>query len=248
MNFSVLRFDTIDSTNTEAARQARLGADEGLCIVSKQQTSGRGRQGRKWTSPKDAGIYLSIVLRPKIETASLPLITLASAIAVHDVVKSLGLQPDIKWPNDVLVNEKKISGILSEAVETDEGLTVIVGIGINVTADSFPPELSNSATSIESETGTADTFFELESSLIEHFGKWYGDICDVVGRESIIKEWIHRSSYANGKEVKVTLASEMVTGVTDGLEPNGALRVRKDDGNIIFVQAGDVERLRPAAA
>lgn len=246
MNFSVLRFDEIDSTNTEAVRQARLGAER-LCIIARQQTAGRGRQGRRWTSPKDAGLYLSIVLRPKIEPRYVPLITLASAIAVHDVIEAFGLAADIKWPNDVLINDKKVSGILSEAVETDRGLAVIVGIGINVKPDSFPSDLSHSATSIESETGKAVEFFELESSLLEHFSHWNDILCGTDGPEAVVKEWSGRSSFATSKEVKVTLASETITGVTDGLEQNGALRVRKTDGETIFVQAGDVETLRPAA-
>jgi len=247
MNFSVLRFDEINSTNTEAVRQARLGAAEGICIIATQQTAGRGRQGRSWISPKDAGLYLSILLRPTIESRYLPLITLASAVAVHDVVQGLGLAADIKWPNDVLINDKKVSGILSEAVETDRGLAVIVGIGINVKPDSFPGELSDSATSIESEAGNAVTFFELESALTEQFGKWYENLCGTGGPACIIKEWMRRSTYASGKNVRVTLANETITGVTDGLEQNGALRVRKDDGETVLVQAGDVERIRPQA-
>src|SRR5688572_14200132 len=107
MNITVLTYDTIDSTNTEALKQARLGADEGLCIVARQQTAGRGRHGRTWVSGKDAGLYFSIVLRPNLDTKFLPLITLMAGVAVYDTLQELGLKPDIKWVNDVLVDEKK---------------------------------------------------------------------------------------------------------------------------------------------
>src|SRR5436190_18936870 len=99
MNITVLTFDSLDSTNTEALKQARQGAGEGLCIVARQQTAGRGRHGRTWVSQKDAGLYFSIVLRPKIDTKSLPLITLMTGVAVHDTLQEFGVKPDIKWVN-----------------------------------------------------------------------------------------------------------------------------------------------------
>jgi birA, biotin-[acetyl-CoA-carboxylase] ligase region len=143
MNFTVRYFDSIDSTNTAALKQARTGADEGLCIVARQQTAGRGRQGRVWTSPPDAGLYLSIVLRPTPEAQQLPLITLASAVAVFDTLGQLDIDADIKWPNDILVDEKKICGILAETTETERGFAVVVGIGINLTSHNFPSELTD---------------------------------------------------------------------------------------------------------
>ncbi len=149
MNINVLTFDTLDSTNTEALKQARLGADEGLCIVASEQTAGRGRHGRTWVSEKDAGLYFSIVLRPKLETKFLPLITLMTGVAVHDTLQEYGLKPDIKWVNDILVNEKKISGILAETAETSRGLAVIVGVGINIRSANYPDEIADTATSIE---------------------------------------------------------------------------------------------------
>src|SRR5215216_2034234 len=141
MNITVLTYDSLVSTNTEALKQARQGADEGLCIVARQQTAGRGRRGRKWISDKDAGLYFSIVLRPKIETKYLTLITLTAGIAVHDTLQELDLKPDIKWVNDILIDEKKISGILAETTDTNEGLAVIVGIGINLKTSNLPPEI-----------------------------------------------------------------------------------------------------------
>src|SRR5437868_14941143 len=124
MNFTILRFDSVDSTNTEALKQAKLGAGEGLCFVARQQTAGRGRHGRTWVSLEDAGLYFSIILRPRLETQYLTLITLMAGVAVHDALAEIGLKPDIKWVNDILVNEKKIGGILAETTETSKGLAV----------------------------------------------------------------------------------------------------------------------------
>src|SRR5439155_19244369 len=122
----ILRFDSIDSTNLEAARQAKAGAAEGLCIVAREQTAGRGRLDRRWLSPKDAGLYLSIVLRPQLELSDWPLISLVAALAVSDaLLQTCDLKVDIKWPNDIYVSERKLAGILVETVETGNGPAAI---------------------------------------------------------------------------------------------------------------------------
>jgi BirA family transcriptional regulator, biotin operon repressor / biotin---[acetyl-CoA-carboxylase] ligase len=250
MNITILRFDTLGSTNDEAASHARRGADEGLCVIARQQSAGRGRQGRSWVSKPDAGLYFSIVLRPKIEREQLGLITLMAGVAVHDTLREFGLSPEIKWVNDVLVNEKKISGILAEAVDTPTGLAVIVGIGINVkgqpaldTATSIEAELSEPGAVATGFFGSAAGSMQMvEKMLIDKLENWYetpsGD------QAAIIAEWSRRSSYSRGKDVRVTLPDGVIEGTTDGLEPNGALRVKLADGSVTAVQAGDVERVR----
>jgi len=247
MNVNILRFDVIDSTNSEAARQAKLGADEGLCIIARQQTAGRGRHGRTWVSAKDSGLYFSIVLRPKIETRFLPLITLMTGVAVYDVLAEFGLKPDIKWVNDILIGDKKICGILAETVETPTGLAVIVGIGINLTSQNFPDEVAATATSLDSELSVpgAVATGEIEASLIKYLDYWFAILCGKKGPDRILIEWRQRSSYFCGKSVRVTLENEVFDGITDGLEDNGALRVKTIDGSAKIVQAGDIERLRP---
>src|SRR5687767_289106 len=150
----ILHLDSIDSTNLEAVRQAKGGAGEGLCIIAREQTRGRGRLDRSWHSARDAGLYLSIVLRPRFELASWPLINLAAALAVHDAIfRTCDLKVDIKWPNDVCVRDQKLCGILAETVETEIGLAAIVGIGINLRDENFPAELKPHATSLRSATG-----------------------------------------------------------------------------------------------
>ena len=245
MNFNILRFDTVESTNTEAAKQAKLGADEGLCVIAQRQTAGRGRHGRTWVSEKDAGLYFSIVLRPKIDMRFLPLITLMTGVAVYDTLKDFSLKPDIKWVNDILVDDKKICGILSETLETPAGLAVVVGIGINLTSRNFPDEIADTATSIETVLSAPAAIENIESTLTRYLSYWYAILSDENGPAEILAEWRRRSSYFSGKSVRVTLENSYFDGVTDGLEENGALRVKTSDGSVKIVQAGDVERLRP---
>lgn len=249
MNFNILRFETIDSTNSEALRQARLGADEGLSIIARQQTAGRGRHGRTWVSGKDAGLYFSIVLRPKIEMRFWPLITLMAGVAVYEALAEFRLKPDIKWVNDVLIGDKKIAGILAETAETATGLAVIVGIGINLTSQNFPDEIAHIATSVEAASVPgAVANGEIETALTKHLGYWYAILCGENGPAMIRDEWQSRSSFFSGKNVRVALENEIFDGITDGLEANGALRVKTGDGSVRIVHAGDVEQLRKISA
>lgn len=254
MNINLLTFDTIDSTNTEALKQARLGAEEGLCIVARQQTAGRGRHGRIWVSEPDAGLYFSIVLRPQIETQYLPLITLMTGVAVHDMLGEFFIDADIKWVNDLLVNEKKICGILAETTETNDGPAVVVGIGINIKSSSFPPEISYIATSIEEQlsirVANASAMAQKANPkaaaerLTKYLTYFYSILNSENGPAAILDEWRKRSTYFSGKLVRVVLENETVIGITQGLEPNGALRLQKANGEVMIVQSGDVERLR----
>ncbi len=248
MNVTTLKFETLESTNTEALMQARQGAPEGLCIVARQQTAGRGRYGRTWFSQKNAGLYFSIVLRPKLEPRFMPLITLMAGVAVHDTLQEYGLKPDIKWVNDILVDEKKISGILAETAETADGLAVIVGIGINLTSNNFPPDIADTATSIDTQTGLKVAPEETAAALVNLLTYFYSMLISTDGPSTIVEEWKKRSSYYSGKRVCVTSGNETITGTTDGLEPNGALRVKRADESVSIIQAGDVERLRAEIA
>ena len=244
MNINVLYFDTLESTNTEAANQARQGAEEGLCVIAREQIAGRGRHGRTWVSEPDAGLYFSIVLRPKIESRYLPLITLMTGVAVHDTLREFGIKPDIKWVNDVLVGEKKICGILAETVDTAKGLAVTVGIGVNLKSSNFPDEIAETATSVENETGKAIIPNALAETLTGYLTYFYGILNEDGGSRQILHHWQQRSTYFSGKAVRVTLPDVTFEGTTDGLEENGGLRVKRADGSVTIVQAGHVERLR----
>ncbi len=246
MNFTILRFDELESTNTEAANQAKRGASEGLCVVAGRQTAGRGRHGRIWVSEKDAGLYFSLILRPKLDRRFLPLITLMSAVAVYETLRQSDITPDIKWANDIHAGEKKICGILAEVCETKIGLAVIVGIGINLKSSNFPPELKEIAASIEAETGRR-TNAEALSQTLTRFLSFYTDVLyGENGAEKIREEWTARSSYAFGKRVRAVLENEIVTGTTRGIEDDGALRIERADGAIKIVRAGEIQKLRAA--
>lgn len=245
MKFTILRFDEIDSTNTEAMNQAKRGADEGLCVVARRQTAGRGRHGRTWVSEKDAGLFFSVVLRPKIEMRYLPLITLMSAVAVHDTLETLyAIDCDIKWVNDIHASGKKICGILAETCETVKGLAVVAGIGINLKSSNFPPEIAETATSIEAEANQTPDTETLLQKLTFYLSEFSAILEGANGAEKIRAEWTRRSSYAFGKRVRVVLQNETIHGITRGIEENGALRVLLDSGEIRTVHAGDVENLR----
>lgn len=242
---TVLHFESTDSTNLEAMRRAKSGAAEGLCIVAREQTRGRGRLDRSWYSPKDAGLYLSLLLRPAFDVSKWPLIGLSAALAVSDAIqKTAHLTVDIKWPNDVCVNEQKLCGILAETVETEQGTAAIVGIGINLLDESVPPELRERATSLAAVTGQPLDRDLLVEELLKAFRERYEMLQAEAGREHTIREWCANSSYAFERSVRVTIGDQCVTGVTRGLESDGALRVETTDGKITVVRAGDVTGVR----
>jgi BirA family biotin operon repressor/biotin-[acetyl-CoA-carboxylase] ligase len=244
----ILRFDSLPSTNVEAALRAVEGAAEGLCIVAGEQTAGRGRLQRQWISPKNAGLYFSIILRPQFEQNAWSLLTLMAAVAVNDaLLDACALETDIKWPNDILANEKKLCGILAETVETSLGRAVVVGIGINLTKHSFPEEFALVATSVETATGALHELETLLGALTAALAKQYEVLNNPGGPEAIIREWCARSSYCEGKLVRVVEINETFLGTTRGLERDGALRIETEAGAIRLVRAGDVSSLRPAS-
>jgi BirA family biotin operon repressor/biotin-[acetyl-CoA-carboxylase] ligase len=242
----ILRFDSLPSTNLEAARRAAEGAVEGLCVVAAEQTAGRGRRQRQWISPSGAGLYFSIVLRPQFDQSLWPLLTLMAAIAAHDALRAAySLETDIKWPNDILVGEKKLCGILAENVENPSGRAVIIGIGINLTQNAFPPELDAIATSVEAATGLKPELPGLLEALVRELATHYDVLSRPDGNAEIIRSWCARSSYCEGRLVRVTDGSETLVGTTRGLECDGALRVETHDGKLRVLRAGDVSSVRP---
>jgi BirA family biotin operon repressor/biotin-[acetyl-CoA-carboxylase] ligase len=242
---TILRFDSLPSTNTEAARQASLGAREGLCVVAREQTAGRGRRERAWVSPKDSGLYLSVVLRPRTDAREWPLITLAAAVAARDALEeACALQTDIKWPNDLLASGRKLCGILAETAESAAGRAVVLGVGINLNNRAFPPEILAAATSVEEQTGRAPDAEQLLSALTRQLARRYEELHTREGAALILREWETRSSYAHDRRVRVALAEEIFEGITRGLADDGALRVETGAGHTRVVRAGDVTAVR----
>jgi BirA family biotin operon repressor/biotin-[acetyl-CoA-carboxylase] ligase len=194
---------------------------------------------RAWSSPKGAGLYFSILLRPAIPVDQWPLITFMAALAVGDaLLEATGLRTDIKWPNDLLSGERKICGILAEAIDTPKGRAVIVGIGINLTPSAFP-----AATSVLEATGVKPDREAILAALLSALTRWYSLLGE---REKIVAAWYSRSSYAIGKLVQVKNGDETWQGTTCGVEPDGALRLRIVNGEIKLIRAGDVHSLRSA--
>lgn len=242
----ILHFDSLPSTNLEAAKRAGEGAAEGLCVVAGEQTAGRGRRERHWVSPFGAGLYFSMILRPQFDQSRWPLLTLLAAVAAHDaLLAACSLETDIKWPNDILFAEKKLCGILAETVDTPAGRAVVIGIGINLTQNAFPPELETIATSVEAATGEMPELTSILGTLVSKLAEHYAVLNEPDGDSDIIGLWCTRSSYCEGKRIRVTDSNETLVGTTRGLERDGALRVETDDGEIKVLRAGDVSSVRP---
>lgn len=232
----ILYFDTIGSTNDVAASLAADGAAEGTVVIADAQTSGRGRRGRTWFSPPGAGLYVSVVLAPSRAThapeRAISLLTIAAGVALADAVERVtGLGPAIKWPNDLLVERRKLAGILAEGVALSHaaGLrAVVLGYGINVGTAAYPPELADRVTSLESELGRPIDRARLCAESLASVTERYADL--IAGRfDAILDAWRAKAFGARGARVEWDTVSGVRTGVTDGIDDMGALLVRTGD-------------------
>ena len=238
----ILHFFKIDSTNSVAMRLGESGEPHGTIVVAEEQTAGRGRAGRSWTSEKSVGIYSSILLRPPIPPAHAPLLTLVAGLAARDAAaEDLDAQPDVRWPNDLLVGGRKFCGILTEMhAEPDRIHHAVVGIGMNVNQTKMPSEIADSATSLRIETHRIHSRLELLIRLLRCLDRYYNQFL-ADGATPILRRFAEVSTYFKGKHVRITTASESFTGMTAGLEPSGVLRVTRDDGHgIVPILSGDV--------
>jgi BirA family biotin operon repressor/biotin-[acetyl-CoA-carboxylase] ligase len=235
-------FFKVGSTNDVALELGHAGAPHGTVVIAEQQTAARGRMGRSWHSEKASGIYVSVLLRPALAPASAALLTLVAGLAVREaVVEQTGYEPDLRWPNDLLLEGRKIAGILTEMhAEPGQIHFVVIGIGINVNHESFPAELAEVATSLRLVTGRTHSRLELLVKLLLQLEAYYNRFMSD-GATGILKRFSQVSSYACGKRVRIRTATESFTGTTDGLEPTGLLRVRRDGGRVEVVVSGEVK-------
>ena len=236
----IIYFRETDSTNARAKELAARGAPEGTLIVSEKQTQGRGRKGREWFSPSKGGIYLSLILRPPLSPAEAPKITLLTAVATAEALLSLThLEVNIKWPNDILVNGKKLVGILTEmSTDMDKIDYVVVGLGLNVNTPGFPEDIRDKATSLFIETGKQF----LRPRLVAKFLKWeehYYEVFKKVGFEPVITRWKELASII-GKSIAVEMIDQTLLGEVQDIDSNGFLILRDNRGRSHRIISGDV--------
>jgi len=243
MGRSVHHFQSLDSTNAVAYQLALEGAAEGEIIIAESQTKGRGRLGRKWISPPLANLYLSVVLRPEIPPQQAPLMTLMAAVATAGAVHAFsGLEPTIKWPNDILLRNRKVAGLLNEIhSEMDRIHFVILGIGVNLNMGEkmFPKEIRGLATSLKREMGQSVSRKLFLQSLLEQLEIWYEAFVRE-GAPPILQAW-REKAHLRGKHVKVASFGEILSGTAIDIDDDGALILETREGKRERVVAGDIE-------
>jgi BirA family biotin operon repressor/biotin-[acetyl-CoA-carboxylase] ligase len=235
-------FARIDSTNVYARRRAEQGAAEGEVVVADEQTAGKGRLGRAWVSPPRANLYLSLILRPELDPARVPQLTFTAAVALAETVQGFcGASPEIKWPNDILIDGKKLAGILSEcSVQSGRVLYAILGIGVNLNYPEalMPEEIRTRATSLMAVLDREVDRNLFAALLISRLERCYLDLLTGgFGRMAPRWEGFFKS---NGRKVRVETADRTLHGIVRGIDPEGALLVEDDCGTTRRIVAGDV--------
>ncbi|MEA1939405.1 MAG: biotin--[acetyl-CoA-carboxylase] ligase [Candidatus Caldatribacteriota bacterium] len=237
-------FHELESTNITAKEKAlsvKQKTDEGTIIIAEKQIGGKGRLGRKWFSPT-GGIWLSILLYPQLSPSYIPRITLITAVAVVKAIeKSIQIKSQIKWPNDILINGKKVCGILTEmSAELDLINWVIVGIGLNanINQEEFPEELKNESISLKKVLGEEISRVKLVQIFLEEFEKYY----EMLKRKEsilILNEW-KMYSHTLGKKIKVNIGEKVIVGKAIDINEKGALILKKEDGNLAEIISGTI--------
>ncbi|HTZ89613.1 MAG TPA: biotin--[acetyl-CoA-carboxylase] ligase [Alloacidobacterium sp.] len=241
-------FPTIHSTNTHAMQQAEAGAPDDAVYFADEQTAGRGRGAHEWSSPPGSGLYVSVLLRPRIPPADVLWLSLGAGLAVRDAVKQVtSLACDLRWPNDLLFGPRKFCGILTELnAEVTRIRHLVIGIGINVHQHRFPPALSNIATSLQIETGRDWPRQELLIALLQSLHREVLALSDLAdadrARQCILDRLERASSWVRGKQVRVD-EMEGFEGVTEGLDARGFLQVRTPQG-LRTVFSGGVREIK----
>ena len=227
-------FYKIGSTNTAAMAAAADGAPEGSVFLAEEQTAGRGRGAHTWQSDRSAGIYCSVVLRPALPPSEVLVMTLAAGLAVRAAIENVNarVNPDLKWPNDVLIAGRKVCGILTEMnAEATRVRYIVVGIGINVNQSSFPKEFEAEATSLRLSTGSEWSRVELAAALLKSLDREYRLLIEQKdARRSILERFAEQSSWVRGKRVRIEDNGTSLEGTTEGLDDRGFLQVRTTRG------------------
>jgi len=236
----IVYFTETDSTNTRAKDLAAKGAPEGTLVISEKQNKGKGRKGRSWFSPSQEGIYASLILRPSISPSEAQKTTLLTAVVVAEALRTLtGLSVIIKWPNDILINGKKIAGILTEmSTEMDSIDHIVVGLGLNVNTPDFPDDIRETATSIFIETGKHFP----RVRFIQEYLKWYEEYYEIfkrTGFEPVIKRWKELTNMI-GQRITVEMVSKKYFGEVQDIDKDGVLILKDNRGRSHRIFSGDV--------
>ncbi len=235
-------FKETTSTNDVVEKLARDGVKEGVVVFAESQTRGRGRLGRKWVSPANKGLWFSILLRPVLRPQEMTQLTVASATALRRaIIAETGLRPEIKWPNDILINGKKVAGILTElSAESDRVKHIILGIGVDVNVDAgeLPPEVRQLATSLKIEAGAEIPRVELAAQIIRELDRDYARIC--AGKFAEVADEWEAGCATIGRNVTVQMGDRKICGRAESLDDDGALLVRTEHGHLERVIGGDV--------
>lgn len=244
----IFHFEQIDSTNTflkkyaqNAQIEARPEPLEGVGALADMQMAGRGRMQRSWYSAVGEGCYFSLLLTPKLELTSFPLLSLMSAVATAEaIMESCPIALDIKWPNDILINNCKVAGILIESSFKDNNLNyVIVGIGVNLAQKSFPEQNFNRMpTSLYLATGLIVDRDSLLDLLLKKLDYWYQMLN--AKSDNVLRRWEELSSFAKGKKIKVIINNKEVLAITDGLLETGALRIKDLIGQELVLYGNEI--------
>lgn len=237
----VVFLEETGSTNVEAKRLADQGSVHGTLVVADSQSGGKGRRGRSWHSPKGSAIAMSLILKPELEPEKASMLTLIQAMAVTKALEDIcGISPQIKWPNDILVNEKKVCGILTEMnLDKTKISSIIIGCGINVNQDDFPEEIAEIATSLKIETGQIQSRAKLIAHICKVFEEYFEEFVVVKDLSGIVDAYNERL-ISRGRTVKVLDPKEEFTGEALGINALGELLVKRTDGATVNVYAGEV--------
>lgn len=235
-------FRETDSTNDVAFRLAEEGAEEGTVVVAEAQRRGKGRLGRRWESPAGVNLYCSVILRPPVLPPRAAQLTFLSSVAVARAIEATTpLHPFIKWPNDLLLNGRKVAGLLNEmSAETEKVNFIVLGIGVNINmrSDQFPADLRHPATSLLIEGGKPVSRLAFTRALLEALDALYAAYLDH-GYGPVREEWLARCNFL-GRQVRVSFQENELTGSAQGIDEDGALLVKLPTGKVERVLAGDV--------
>lgn len=234
-------YEVLDSTNLRARLDAEKGAPQGALVVADMQTAGRGRRGRSWSSPAGANAYFTLILKPDFEPDKASMLTLVMAMAVAEGIREVcGLEARIKWPNDIVINRKKVCGMLTELSAQQEYIRhVVIGAGVNVGVQEFPPEIADTAACLEEECGRKVSRTELIVHIMRAFEKYYEKFMETLDF-SVLKTAYDSLLVNCGREVRVLDPKGEYIGVSRGIDSAGELLVELPDGSERAVYAGEV--------